>query len=48
MSCGAQDQSRNVFSGPFPNYLHFVKLSETAVMALLWKESLNGSLFYDS
>lgn len=38
-SCGTQDRSRNVSSGPFPNYPHFVKLTENAVMALLWKGS---------
>lgn len=37
MSCGTQDRSRNVSSGPFPNYPHLMKPSETAVMALLWK-----------
>lgn len=34
-----QDRSRDVSSGPFPNYPHFVKLSESTVMALLWKGS---------
>lgn len=34
-----QDRSRDVSLWPFPNYPHFVKLSESTVMALLWKGS---------